>query len=224
MDVVACIAASASSAVAADTNYDNAAPRRTNAPAVRGVFGRAIASLALVERGRPAPRYCCMAVVNRDDWPISTGETTHWDLLVLLPVESTHKTRDLHVTVSGEGGLEIAVDPATLRLSAENLDAHQYPNDSGPPAADGRHIASGWVARVPVALNPTHIWDIGGMRYPFDVVATYRLDEAPELHTFNARAALDAQVGPAIYEMGAASCVLPLACIVAAFRRWRRTR
>ncbi len=49
-----------------------------------------------------------MAVVNRDAWPISTDETTHWDLLVLLPVESTQKIHDLHVTVSGEGGLEIA--------------------------------------------------------------------------------------------------------------------
>jgi hypothetical protein len=40
----------------------------------------------------------------------------------------------------------------------------------------------------------------------------------------NARAAVDAQVGSAIYEMGAASLVLPLVCFVAAFRRWKRTR
>jgi hypothetical protein len=75
-----------------------------------------------------------------------------------------------------------------------------------------------------VTLNPTHIWDIGGMRYPFDVVATYRLGDDSALHTFNARAALDAQVAPAIYEMGAASSLLPFVCVVAAIRRWRRTR
>lgn len=211
-------------AIAADTNYDTPAPRRTNAPAVRGVFGRAFASLALVERGRPAPRYCCMAVVNRDTWPVATDETTRGDLLVLLPVDAAQPIHDLHVTVSGEGGLDIALDPMTRQLSAENFETREYPNDSGPPGPDGRHIAKGWVARVPVALNPSHIWDIGGMRYPFDVVATYRVGDEPALRTFNARAAIDAQVAPAIYEMGAASSVLPLLCFGAAFRRWRRTR
>jgi hypothetical protein len=211
-------------AIAADTNYDTPAPRRTNAPAVRGVFGRAFASLALVERGRPAPRYCCMAVVNRDTWPVATDETTRGDLLVLLPVDAAQPIHDLHVTVSGEGGLDIALDPMTRQLSAENFETREYPNDSGPPGLDGRHIAKGWVARVPVALNPSHIWDIGGMRYPFDVVATYRVGDDRALRTFNARAAIDAQVAPAIYEMGAASSVLPLLCFGAAFRRWRRTR
>jgi hypothetical protein len=211
-------------AIAADTNYDTPAPRRTNAPAVRGVFGRAFASLALAERGRPAPRYCCMAVVNRDTWPVATDETTRGDLLVLLPVAAAQPIHDLHVTVSGEGGLDIALDPMTRQLSAENLETREYPNDSGPPGPDGRHIAKGWVARVPVALNPSHIWDIGGMRYPFDVIATYRVGGEPALRTFNARAAIDAQVAPAIYEMGAASSVLPLLCFGAAFRRWRRTR
>jgi hypothetical protein len=211
-------------AIAADTNYDTPAPRRTNAPAVRGVFGRAFASLALVERGRPAPRFCCMAVVNRDRWPIATDETTRWDVLVLLPVDATQEIRDLHVTVSGEGGLDISLDPITLQMSPDALETRDYPNDSGPPGPDGRHISKGWVARVPVAVNPTHIWDIGGMRYPFDVVVSYRAADDSQRHTFNARAAIDAQVAPAIYEMGVASSVLPLLCFGAAFRRWRRTR
>jgi hypothetical protein len=211
-------------AIAADTNYDTPAPRRTNAPAVRGVFGRAFASLALVERGRPAPRYCCMAVMNRDASAIPTDETTRWDLLVMLPIDAAQKIRDVHATVSGEGGLDISLDPMTLQMSPDALETREYPNDSGPPAADGRHITKGWVARVPVALNPTHIWDIGGMRYPLDVVVTYHPGDEPQLRTFNARAAIDAQVAPAIYEMGAASSVLPLLCFAAAFRRWRRTR
>jgi hypothetical protein len=165
-----------------------------------------------------------MAVVNRDTSAIPTEQTTRWDLLVMLPVEASQPINDLHVTVSGEGGLGITLDPMTAQLSAENLETRDYPNDSGPPTADGRHITRGWVARVPVAVTPEHIWDIGGMRYPFDVIATYRVGDAPQPHTFNARAALDAQVAPAIYEMGAASSLLPLVCVVAAIRRWRRTR
>jgi len=211
-------------AIVADTNYDTAAPRRTNAPAVRGVFGRSFASLALVERGRPAPRYCCTAVVNRDTSAIPTDETSRWDLLVMLPIDTAQHLRDLHVTVSGEGGLDITLDPITAQPTPDRLDTREYPNDSGPPSADGRHISSGWVARVPVALNPTHIWDIGGMRYPFDVVVTYHTGDDPQPRTFNARAAIDAQVAPAIYEMGVASSVLPLLCFAAAFRRWRHTR
>ena len=209
----------------ADTNYDQAAPRRTNAPQVRGVFGRAIASLALVEPGRPVPRSCCSAVLNRDEAAIPSDALTHGDLLVLLPVAATEPIHDLRIAVSGEGGLEISVDPISAELvPGDRLDTRAYPNDSGPPAADGRHIQTGWVARVPVMLKPTHIWDIGGMRYPLDAVATYRVGTDPQLHTFNARAAIDAQVGPAIFQMGAASSLLPLACFIAAVRRWRGTR
>jgi hypothetical protein len=209
--------------VTADANYDTPAPRRTNAPAVRGVFGRAAASLALVDTGRPVPRYCCMAVVNRDDSQIPTDTMTHRDLLVLLPVDVTQTIRDLHVAVSGEGGLDIALDPEA-QPSVDRLETREYPNDSGPPGPDGRHIARGWVVRAPVRLNPTHIWDIGGMRYPFDVAASYRVGGDPQLHTFNTRAAIDAQVAPAIYEMAAASSLLPLLCLAAAVTRWRRTR
>lgn len=209
---------------AADTNYETPAPRRTNAPAVRGVFGRAVANLALVESGRPVPQRCCFAVLNRDTNTLATDRVTHADLLVLLPVETSERIEDLHVAVTGEGGLEIALDPESSAVSSDRLEKHAYPGDSGPPSADGRHITEGWVARVPVALTPTHIWDIGGLRYPLNVAATYLAGEDARARTFNARGAIDAQVAPAIYEMGVASALLPLACLVAAFRRWRRTR
>ena len=45
-----------------------------------------------------------------------------------------------------------------------------------------------------------------------------------QTRTFSARGAVEAQVSSAIYEMGAASSVLPLICLGAAFTRWRRTR
>jgi hypothetical protein len=38
------------------------------------------------------------------------------------------------------------------------------------------------------------------------------------------RAAIDAQIGSGIYEMGVASAIFPLLCFGAAFVRWRRTR
>ncbi len=45
-----------------------------------------------------------------------------------------------------------------------------------------------------------------------------------ETRTLSARGAVDAQVSSAIYEMGAASALLPLMCLVAAVTRWWRTR
>jgi hypothetical protein len=73
-----------------------------------------------------------------------------------------------------------------------------------------------------VTLTPTKPWDIGGVRYPLRVTGAYRV--AGENRTFSARAAIDAQVSSAIYEMGIASAIVPLVCFGAAFRRWRRTR
>ncbi len=210
--------------VAGDTNYEAPAPQRTNAPAVRGVFGRAVTSLALVEPGRPAPQRCCFAVLNRDAAALGTDQVTHADLLVFLPVDVSERVQELHITVSGEGGLNIALDPESATVTPDRLERRVYPGDSGPPTADGRHIGEGWMARVPVALTPTHIWDIGGLRYPLNVAATYRTGDDGRVRTFTARAAIDAQVEPAIYEMGIASALLPLACLGAAVRRWRRTR
>ena len=83
-------------------------------------------------------------------------------------------------------------------------------------------MVTGWIARIPVTLIPTKPWDVGGVRYPLRVTATYQV--AGESRTFSARAAVDAQVSTAIYEMGIASLILPLACFGAAFKRWRRTR
>lgn len=71
---------------------------------------------------------------------------------------------------------------------------------------------------------PAKPWDIGGNRYPLMVTATYRTSPDAEKRTFNARGAVEAEVSRAIYEMGAASSVLPLLCLVAAFTRSRRTR
>jgi hypothetical protein len=77
---------------------------------------------------------------------------------------------------------------------------------------------------VPVSLTPTHPWDIGGDRYPLTVTGTYRVQGDPVVRAFNARAAIDAQVASAWYEMGLAASVLPLICLAVAFARWRRTR
>ncbi len=73
-------------------------------------------------------------------------------------------------------------------------------------------------------INPTQPWDIGGDRYPLTVKATYRVDGDPQPRAFGSRAAIDAQVASAIYEMGVASSLLPAICFGAAIRRWRRTR
>ena len=94
----------------------------------------------------------------------------------------------------------------------------------GPPAADGHHVAKGWVARIPVTLTPTKPWDIGGDRYPLRVTGSYQVAGEDRMRTFSARAAVDAQVSSGIYEMGIASAILPLFCFGAAFARWRATR
>ena len=78
--------------------------------------------------------------------------------------------------------------------------------------------------RVPVALTPTRPWDIGGNHYPLTVNATYDVAGDSKPHRFEARAAVEAEVGSAIYEMGLAASLLPLLCIGAGYRRWRRTR
>jgi hypothetical protein len=209
--------------VMADTNYDKPAPHATNAPSIQRLFARAGSSLALTQPGGQPPARCCSTILNRDEWPpFGTDEPTRRDLLVLLPVDSTQRVTDLHVQVAEENGLEVTADPDKLSPVPEALETRTYANDSGPAAADGHHVVTGWVARVPVTLTPTKPWDVGGVRYPLRVTATYQV--AGENRTFSARAAIDAQVSKAIYEMGVASLILPLVCFGAAFRRWRRTR
>lgn len=207
----------------ADTNYDKPAPRATNAPSIQRLFARAGSSIALTQPGGQPPARCCSTLLNRDEWPpLGTDEAAHRDLLVLLPVDATQRVTDMHIQVVGESGLEVTAPPEKLAPPPEALETHTYPNDTGPAAADGHHVVTGWVARVPVALTPTKPWDIGGVRYPLRVNATYQV--AGESRTFGARAALDAQVSSGIYEMGAASLLLPIVCFGAAFRRWRLTR
>jgi hypothetical protein len=207
----------------ADTNYDKLAPHATNAPSIQRLFARAGSSLALTPPGGQPPARCCSTILNRDQWPpFGTDEPTLRDLLVLLPVDSTQRVTDLHIQIQGESGLEVTAPAEKLSAATETLETHTYPNDSGPAAADGHHIVTGWVARVPVTLIPTKPWDIGGVRYPLRVNATYQV--AGENRTFGARAAVDAEVQSAIYEMGAASLLLPMVCFGAAFRRWRLTR
>ncbi len=211
--------------VLADTNYDKPAPRATNAPSIQRLFARAGSSLALTWPGGQPPARCCSTILNRDEWPpFGTDEPTRRDLLVLLPVEATQRVTDVHLQVIGENGLEASATPDALDPKPEALETHTYANETGPPAADGHHVVSGWVVRIPVTLIPTKPWDIGGVRYPLKVTGTYQVAGESQLRTYSARAAIDAQVAKAIYEMGVASLILPLVCFGAAFQRWRRTR
>jgi ABC-type transport system involved in multi-copper enzyme maturation permease subunit len=209
----------------ADTNYDNPAPRANNAPAVRGLFARAGSSLALTPSGGQLPERCCSTILNRDEWPpLGTDEQAQRDLLILLPVDTSQRVTALHIQIAGESGLDATGDPDALADAAPHLERRTYANDLGPAAADGHHVLTGWVARVPVTLDPTKPWDIGGDRYPLNVTATYHVGEDNQTRTFSARGAIDAQVSSAIYEMGAASAFLPLICLAAALTRWSRTR
>ena len=204
--------------VLADTNYDAPAPPPNHAPTLRGIFARGSGALAMVAPGGKLPARCCGALLNRETEPLGTEEWTAQDMLLLLPVAASENLRDFQVQIAGENGLQI-----TMR-EQPSLEAHAYAGDAGPAAADGHHMKDGWIARVPVTLMPGKPWDIGGNRYGLSVAATYRAGLDPEIHTFSARAAVEAQVSAAIYEMGAASSVLPLICFAAAYARWRRTR
>lgn len=209
----------------ADTNYDKPAPHATNAPSIQRLFARAGSSLALTAPAAPMPSRCCSTILNRDEWPpFGTDEPTQRDLLILLPVDATQRVSDLRIQVVGESGLEVTAPADKLAPSPEALETHAYPNDTGPAAADGHHVVTGWVARVPITLMPTKPWDIGGVRYPLRVAATYQVAGEAAPRTFSARAAVDAQVASGIYQMAVASLILPLLCFGTAFKRWRQTR
>ncbi len=208
----------------ADTDYDKPAPPATNAPAIQRLFARAGSSLALTWPGGQPPARCCSTILNRDESDLGTDEPTSRDLLVLLPIDATQRVTDLHFQVIGENGLEATSSPDALAPAPEHLETHTYANDFGPAAADGHHVVTGWIARIPVLLTPTKPWDIGGVRYPLRVTGTYRVADESGTRTFSARAAIDAKVSRAIYQMGVASLILPLVCFGAAFKRWRRTR
>jgi hypothetical protein len=209
----------------ADTNYDSPAPLRTDAPAIQGLFARVGSSLALTWPGGQPTARCCSTILNRDEWPpLGTDEPSRRDLLLLLPVDATQRVSDLHIQVTGESGLIADADPSALTPAPEALETRTYLPDFGPAASDGHRVLNGWIARVPVTLTPTKPWDIGGDRYPLRVTASYSVSGDTRPRTFSARAAVDAQVGNAIYEMGIASVILPFICFGAAFRRWRQTK
>jgi hypothetical protein len=208
----------------ADTNYDRPAPSANSAPSIARIFARAGSSLALVAKGAAMPVPCCGTILNRDEWPYGTDMATERDLLLLLPVDSEHHVQSIKADVSGENGLKADAAPEVLNPAEPRLEKQDYAGDSGPAGADGRHIASGWVMRIPVTLTPTQPWDIGGDRYPLKVSANYQVEGEQAPRVFSARAAIDAQVSSAIYEMALAGGILPALCLFAAFLRWRRTR
>jgi hypothetical protein len=222
---LACAALILFPAVLSDTNYDTAAPPPNNAPAIPGLFLRGGGSLALVDPGGLAPAVCCDTLLNRDKWPaFPTDTASRQDLLLLLPVDAKTTLTQLDIQATGQNGLRVAVDPGALAEVVHHLETHIYQPGAGPAGADGHRIDTGWLARVPIVLSPTNPWDIGGVRYPIDVTATYRISGGDQPQSLTVRGAIEAQVSSAIYEMSAAAAVLPVICLFAAFRRWRRTR
>ena len=202
----------------ADTNYDAPAPPPNLAPTLRGIFGRGTGAVAMVSPGGKFPVRCCSPLLNRETAALGTDEPNLEEILLLLPVEASQSVTGLHVEIIGENGLQLTTG------SPHQLEPHTYANNTGPVGVDGRHILNGWIARVPVTMIPAKPWDIGGNRYALNVTATYQVASDTQPRTFSARDAVEAEVSSAIYEMGAASSVLPLICFGAAFIRWRRTR
>jgi hypothetical protein len=208
-----------------DTNYDTAAPAPNNAPDIPGLFLRGGGSLALVDPGAAAPAMCCDTLLNRDRWPsFPIDAATRQDLLLFLPLDATTRPTELDIEITGQNGLQVAVDPNDLAQAIHRLEKYTYKHGLGPAGADGLRINEGWFARVPVQLTPTNPWDIGGVRYPIDVKASYRSAGDGQPQTLTMRGAIEAQVASAIYEMSAAAALFPLLCFFTAFRRWRRTR
>lgn len=202
----------------ADTNYDAPAPPPNLAPTLRGIFGRGTGTVAMVSPGGKFPVRCCSPLLNRETAALGTDEPNLEEILLLLPVEASQSVTGLRVEIVGENGLQLTTG------SPHQLEPHTYANDAGPVGVDGRHILNGWVARVPATMIPAKPWDIGGNRYALNITATYQVASDAQPRTFSARGAVEAEVSSAIYEMGAASSVLPLICFGAAFIRWRRTR
>jgi ABC-type transport system involved in multi-copper enzyme maturation permease subunit len=212
-------------AILGDTDYDAPAPRANNAPAVRALFSRVGSSLGLTPPGGQLGDRCCSTILNRDEWPpIGTDTLTQRDLLILLPVDASQHVTELHIRIEGEDGLEATADPRALAEAAQHLETRTYGSDVGPAAADGHRVVTGWVARVPVTLNPTKPWDVGGDRYPLNVTASYQVEGDEQPRRLSARGAIDAQISSAIYEMGTASAFFPLLCLIGAATRWWRTR
>lgn len=209
----------------AETNYDATATAPNNAPAPqRFGGGRNSGFAALVPTGAPFPRRCCSPLLNWDRAALSADHSHSADLLFLLPVDPAKNVANFRASVTGGDGLDVTAAPAALNQAAPALESHPYPNDSGPQLPDGSRLASGWIVRVPIILNPHHPWDIGDNRYPLSIAATYNLAGDSQPHFFQEGAFVNAQVGGAMAQMALASLLLPLCCFGAAFARWRRTR
>jgi ABC-type transport system involved in multi-copper enzyme maturation permease subunit len=204
----------------ADRNYDLPAPPVTNAPPIRALFARGSGSFAMTRPGGQLPALCCGTILNRDN-PVGVDERTDQDLFILLPVDTSQRISDMHVDITGDNGLQVTADPIH---AIDGLEGRTYAAGLGPTAPDGHRVTAGWMTRVPVTLMPTRPWDIGGLRYPVDVKVTYRIAGDQQPQTLIGRAAIEAEVSSAVYQMAGASAVLPLLCFGAAFRRWRRTR
>jgi len=179
----------------------------------------------LTAPGGQLPARCCDTLLNREKWPaFPTGETTKQDLFLLLPIDAHQSITDLSITIAGQNGLDARADASALSQVLQHLETRAYASDTGPAAADGRHVQTGWVARLPVLLTPTNPWDVGGVRYPLDLTATYRVAGDDQPHALSMRAAIAAQIPNALEEMSAVALLLPLLCFLAALARWRRTR
>lgn len=208
-----------------DTNYERDAPARNNAPSIPGLFLRGGGTLALVDPRERAPTACCDTLLNRDKWPsLPADQATSQDLLLFLPVDSKQRLARLDIHVTGQSGLDVEVAPAASTEILHNLETRTYPPGIGPADADGHRVETGWVARIPVTLIPNKPWDIGGVRYPIDLNATYAIEGSSQVNTLNARAAVEAHVPNALAEMAGAGAILPFFCFIALFARWRRTR
>jgi hypothetical protein len=191
---------------------------------MRGIFTRAEMLATLVDPGGKMPRRCCSPMLTWHSGPLSTDRQTPQDLLLFLPVDASARITNLHVKVTGEDGLEVSGDASTLDQIAPHLEPRYYPNDSGPTATDGHHVADGWVARVPITLDPTKPWDIGGDRYPVTIAASYQVAGEDHPRTMLLHGAIEAQVRGCVLQMGLAGSFFPLLCLGAGFVRWRKTR
>ncbi|GLS20946.1 hypothetical protein GCM10007874_39630 [Labrys miyagiensis] len=212
-------------ALFANTDYDKDAPARNNAPSIPGLFMRGGGQLALVDPRATAPAACCDTLLNRDKWPsLPTSQPTRQDLLLFLPVNTKQRLARLDIHVTGQSGLDVQVLPTASVDIGHDLETRTYSPGIGPADADGQRIETGWVARIPVTLVPNAPWDIGGVRYPIDVDATYLVEGSSQATTLSARAAVEAHVPNALAEMAGAGAVLPLFCFFAIFMRWKRTR
>jgi hypothetical protein len=178
--------------------------------------------MTLVEPGGAVPARCCSVVLDREFvTAIPTDTANRCDLLLMLPVDAGLAVDQLSVQVAGADGLVAAL---AGDVGPQSLEKHAYPPGQGPIAPDGSNITEGWVARVPVTLDPTRPWDIGGVRYPLNVTASYHVQGEAAPRSFFGRGLVEALVGPAVFEMGAAALPVPLACLAAFVVRWRRTR